>query len=137
AEYFAQRDSFSQDIEEHASGDGDPVPTDDDRPFQLSNIFNLLANLAIPDIPLGFAVAAERVEVDRPGHAHDLPCIADHEHAADRLSLAPLPTNFSGQIYNGPKRFQRDFRVQLAQFLGAEALEVFTEVDYAQTINVF
>src|SRR5262249_27402970 len=68
AETFAQRDSFGGYVEVHAGGDDDAVAADNDGAFKLGDVLDLLADAGIADVALFFAVAAERVEIDWPGH---------------------------------------------------------------------
>src|SRR5262249_52054202 len=136
AQSLAQGDALRRDVQEHASGDGNAIAANDDCAFELGDVLDLLADLAVTDIALGPAVAAERIEVDRPGHGQDLPRIANHEHGADRLALAALPANLCRQVHDGPQGFQRYLRVEPAQLLGAETFQVFAQVDDTQAVDV-
>src|SRR5262249_55703373 len=102
AEPHAEGDSLGQDVEVHASRHGHGVAPDDNGPFELGDILDLLTDFAIANVPLGLTVAAERVEVDGPSHAHDLAGIADHEHGPDRLAFPALAADGRGQVHHGP-----------------------------------
>src|SRR5213596_430027 len=56
AETFTQRDPFGENVQEHARRNRNTIAADDDRSFQLGDVLDLLAYLAIPDIALRLAV---------------------------------------------------------------------------------
>ena len=63
--------------------------------------------------------------------------VADDEHGADRMALASLPADLHGQIDDRPQRLQRHLRIELAQVLGAEAFQMFAEMDDAEAVDGF
>ena len=68
-------------------------------------------------------------------HGQHLARVADDEHGADRLALAAFPADLGGQVHDGPQRFQRHLRVELAQVLGAEPFQVLAQMDDAQAVD--
>ena len=90
----------------------------------------------IADIAFLAAIAAERIEVERPAHRQHLVGIADDEHGADRLAFASFPADLGRQVDDGPQRFQRDLRVELAQVCGGQPFEMFAQMDDAEAIDV-
>src|SRR5207253_3311098 len=133
---FAEGDAFGEYVQIHASRFRHAVPSYEDCPLQLGYVLDLLAHLAVADVALRFAVTPEWIEIDRPGHAQHLARVADHEHRADRLALAPLSADLRGQVYHCSKGFQRHVRVQFSQVLGTQPLQMLAQVDNADGVNL-
>ena len=94
-----------------------PSRLNEDGSFELGQVLDLLADFAVADVPLGSAIAAERIEVEGPSHRQDFFGVADDEHGADRFALASFAADFRRQFDDGAERFQRNLRVELAEVL--------------------
>ena len=53
AQAFAERDTLGQHVQVHASSNRHAVPANDQCPFELGNVLDLLADLAVADVSLG------------------------------------------------------------------------------------
>src|SRR5262249_52416435 len=116
---------------------GHAVAANDDAAFELGDVLDLLAHRGVADVALRMTVAAEGVEVHRPRHRQHLSGIADDEHGTDRVPFAPLPSDLRGQLDDGPPRLQRHLRVEPAQVLRTQPLQVFPQVNDTETVYGF
>ena len=94
-------------VDVHAGRLGDAITVDQDGPFQLGDVLDLLSNAPVANVALLPAVPAEGIEIERLAHRHHLFGVADDEHGADGLALPALPADFSRQVNHGPEHLQR------------------------------
>ena len=91
----------------------------------------------MPDVALGPAVAAERIEVLEPRQAQHFSRVAHDQDGADRLPLAALAADLGGEIDHRAEHIDRRGVPEHAKVLRGHALQVFAEVDHAQAIDRF
>ena len=137
AEAFAEADAVGGDVEVDTRRLGDAVAADEDRPVELGDLFDLLADALVAGVALITGVAAERVEVEETRNLLHLPRVADDEDRADRLPLAALAADLFRQIDDGPEHIEFDRFPERPQVLVSHRLEVFADVDDAEAIDRF
>ena len=112
-----------------------PVGRHDERPVELGDFLDALADLGVGQVPLGAAVAAQRIEAHRPAEAQHLAMVADDEQRADRLALAAFAADVDRQIDDRLERVERNAGLELPQVADRQLAQVLAQADDAERID--
>src|SRR5262249_50047531 len=101
AKSLAQCDALRRRVDVHARRDDDTITPHNERAIELSDFLDLFAHLAVPNVALFLAVAAEGIEILRPGHAQHTLGVTDDKERADRLALSAFAANLGRHVDDG------------------------------------